>query len=306
VDVLLVSGGLLDGNGVLEDYRPWLDVRLQQLHVADIVPVLFDPHPDRRLESLDAVVIGDDHVADVAGVCFAPLAMAAERAATHPEMPVVALAYGCVDGVGGGALFDRTLDDRLAASLQQDVAYVALGGMLEAQPLTGNAYFSGTACGVFAFHPGKPGGIVVQIGTKTRRVLDLMRIEFESRRRISITVDGGNMDRDELASVLHDRLAEHCHAVDAHAPLAPDHPLAELYGGPCGANGVGWWSRPIIQVQVFGTPFELADVIRSHGLLEHMLCDGEHLLAVVKWERRGAAKPSEQRFVPERAAAAVS
>lgn len=297
VDALLVCGGLLDGRADLAEYEPWLAARLAQLRAAGVTPVIYDPGD--QAGGLDAVLVRDDAVASAAGVVFAPLHLAQDVSRDHSDAPIVAVGHGCLEGVGGGASFDRKLDDRLAAGLGDDIAYVALGGMLETQPVTPTAWFSGSACGVFAYHPGDPGGLVVQLGPSTRRLLDLTHVRWDCRRRVSVTIDAGGMDVDALAGVLHARLDPVCWAVDPHEPLAADHPLAELYGAPSCSNGVGWWSRPVIQLSVFGTPHTLDDVFAAHPGIEGMLSGGEHLLAIVKWEQPGA-KARTHKLVPQR------
>jgi hypothetical protein len=298
VDVLLVSGGLLDGRGGhLDEYRPWLDQRLQQLHAADVTPVIYDPQ--RQLDGLDATLLGDDHVVEAAGITFAPLALARARALEHDEL-VVAVGHGCMPGIGGSATFDRELDDRLVGSLEGAVAYTALGGMLECQPLTPSAWYCGAACGLFAYHPGSQGGVIVQLGRATRRVLDLIHVAWSCRQRVSVTLDVGSMDADQIAGALHQRLDAVCFAVDDHDPLDEGHPLAELYGAQSDRNGVGWWSRPVIDLKVNHAACSLSEVLDSHPLLRQMLTGGEHLLAHVAWRAEGEPKPTKHKFVPAR------
>jgi hypothetical protein len=299
VDLLLVSGGLIDGRGNPATYRDWLDTRFHQLHAAGITPVIYDPLS--AIDGADAVLLGDEHIATAAGATFAPLALAVERAAAHPDELVIAVGHGCVPGIGGSATFERELDDRAIMQAAGSCAYVALGGMLECQPVAPNAWYSGSPCGLFAFHPGTPGGIIVQLGRTTREVLDLIHVQFDCRRRVSVSLDAGGMSCDQLAGALHRRLDPICFAVDPHHAMDDDHPLSMLYGGACDRNEIGWWSRPVINLKVTHADCTLPEVLGASPLLRQMLCDGEHLLVNVAWTEEGAGGPRKSKFVPSRA-----
>lgn len=300
VDVLLVAGGLVDAkSGRLDEYRAWLNERFGQLRRARVEPIIYDP--TAQLDGLDACVLRPGDTMRHDGVSFAPITdETAEQLAARADQgtPHVALDWGSVRR-GADASFE-TLDRARMIEVSRASTYVALGGSLECGALTPNALYCGAACGLFAFHPGDPGGVIVQIGRATQRVLDLIHVRWPCRRRVSVTIDAGGMDAWTLSCALHELLVEVCTSVDEHEPLEVDHPLAQLYGAPCGPNGVGWWSRPIVELKVTHAGCLPGAVWSSNPMLTQLLTKGEHLMVSFKWRDEAGAQMQIAPFIPNR------
>lgn len=297
VDVLLVAGGLLDDrNDDLSKYKLWLNERFEQLRAAQIVPVVLDL--EQKLTDLDVLRLTDESVINAGGVHFLTLKNALAQAPLSGDIPTVAVAWGPLKNHASSST--PSIDREGITQASSLCSYVALGGELLCQPLTQNAYYCGAACALYSYHSGNPGGLIVEIGKSSQRVLNLIHVRWDGRRRISVEIDAGGMGAAMLADALHAHLNETCMSVDAHTPIDKDHPLAVLYGDCADPNGVGWWSRPIVEVKVRHAECSLFDVKQARPMIRQILETGDHLMIRFKWDHSSRGRERIQPFTPLR------
>lgn len=287
VDVFLHTGGLLDEHVQVDKYLLWLDSCFGRLADADIECVLVESqHP---LYEIDArVLVQGDHV-EVAGI---EITTRAEPATVNNKRPVVVAMYGAVEGVAGSGAREPTIDP--ARLIEYAHTHIALGGRHSAQAIQPNAWYAGATARIEDWDVRLPGGLLIEIGDATGRVLSVDHITWPDRPHRVRTVDAYGMNPDQLADVLRttlDGMLSTSSNGDGYEH-ARDHPvlidrIANLYGSASAAATDGREvyvpSEPIIRLTVRSASCTWIECVERQPMLEWLKTSGGALVVETRW-----------------------